>query len=392
MSMPTTLHNEAAIVGIGQTEFSKNSGRSELQLACEAVRAAIVDAGLKPSDIDGMTSFTLDTTDEIAIAQSVGIGELTFFSCTPHGGGAAIGVVHQAVMAVATGSAKYVVCYRSLNGRSGQRYSEGVSGDIITSDTIHWSWYMPWGLMTPASWVAMFTQRYMHETGAKSTDFAKVSISTRNHAVNNPAAFFYGKPLTLDEHQNARMICDPLRLFDCCQETDGACAAIITTPERARDLRAGGAIIRGIGQAAGADQEVMTSFYRKSVAAIPEMDSVAKQTYEMSGLGPDDLDAAIIYDAFSSIVLMQLESFGLCGPGEAKDFVADDNLGLGGRLPTNTHGGQLSEAYIHGMNGVNEGVRLIRGDSVNQPPNNDHVLVTAGIGVPTSAMILGKMD
>ena len=160
------------------------------------------------------------------------------------------------------------------------------------------------------------------------------ALSTRNHAVNNPAAFFYGKPLTLDEHQNARMICDPLRLFDCCQETDGACAAIITTPERARDLRAGGAVIRGIGQAAGGDQEVMTSFYRESVAAIPEMDSVAKQTYEMSGLGPDDLDAAIIYDAFSSIVLMQLESFGLCAVGEAKDFVANGNLELGGRLPT----------------------------------------------------------
>jgi acetyl-CoA acetyltransferase len=390
--MPTTLKNEAAIVGIGQTEFSKMSGRSELQLACEAVNAAVLDAGIKPSDVDGMVSFTLDSTDEIAIAQAAGLGDLTFFACTPHGGGAAIGVVHQAAMAVATGSAKYVVVYRSLNGRSGQRYSEGVSGDLITSDTIHWSWYMPWGLMTPASWVAMFTQRYMHDTGTKSTDLAQVSISTRNHAVNNPNAFFYNKPLTLEDHQTARIICEPLRLFDCCQETDGACAAIITTPERARDLKAGGAVIRGVAQAAGADQEVMTSFYREQMASLPEMDSVAKQMYGMSGLGPDDLDAAIVYDAFSSIVLMQLESFGLCAPGEAKDFVADDNLGLGGRLPTNTHGGQLSEAYIHGMNGVNEGVRLIRGTSVNQPKNNDHVLVTAGIGVPTSAMILGKLD
>ena len=390
--MTITLANRAAIVGIGQTDFSKNSGRSELQLACEATRAAILDAGLEPTDIDGFTSFTLDTTDEIEIARTVGCGELTFFSCTPHGGGAAIGVVHQAAMAVATGAAKYVVCYRALNGRSGQRYSEGVSGNIITSDTIHWSWYMPWGLMTPASWVAMFTQRYMHETGTKSTDLAQVSISTRKHAVNNPDAFFFGKKLTLEEHQTARMICDPLRLFDCCQESDGACAAIITTTERARDLKAGGAVIRGIAQCAGSDQEVMTSFYRPQMAAIPEMDRVAEQMYAMSGLGPNDLDAAIIYDAFSSIVLMQLESFGLCGPGEAKDFVQDGALEVGGRLPTNTHGGQLSEAYIHGMNGVNEGVRLIRGTSVNQPAKNDHVLVTAGIGVPTSAMILGKLD
>jgi acetyl-CoA acetyltransferase len=390
--MSRTLKDQAAIVGIGQTEFSKNSGRSELQLACEAVRAAIRDAGLSPSDVDGMTTFTLDTSDDIEIARSVGIGDLTFFSRTPHGGGAALGVVHQAVMAVATGAAEVVVCYRALNGRSGQRYSQGVAGDIVTSDLIHWSWYMPFGLMTPASWVAMFTQRYMHETGCKSSDLAQVAVSTRKHAVNNPNAFFYGKPLSFEEHQSSRMIVDPLRLYDCCQETDGGCACIVTTPERARDLAQPGALIRGIAQAAGPDQEVMTSFYRPTIAAIPEMDAVAKQVYATSGLGPADLDAAVIYDAFSSIVLWQLESFGLCGRGEAKDFVKDGALELGGRLPSNTHGGQLSEAYIHGMNGVNEGVRLIRGTSVNQPAKNDYVLVTAGVGVPTSAMILGKLS
>ena len=389
--MARTLKDQAAIVGIGQTEFSKNSGRSELQLACEAVRDAIRDAGLRPSDVDGMVTFTLDSTDEIEIARAVGIGDLTFFSRTPHGGGAATGVVHQAVLAVATGAAEVVVCYRALNGRSGQRYSQGVAGDIVTSDLIHWSWYMPYGLMTPASWVAMFTQRYMHETGCKSTDLAQVSISTRKHAVGNPAAFFYGKPLTLEEHQSSRMIVDPLRLYDCCQETDGGCACIITTPERARDLAKPGALIRGIAQAAGAEQEVMTSYYRPGIASLPEMDLVAKQVYKTSGLGPSDLQAAVIYDAFSSIVLWQLESFGLCGRGEAKDFVKDGALEVGGRLPTNTHGGQLSEAYIHGMNGVNEGVRLIRGTSLNQPAKNDCVLVTAGVGIPTSAMILGKL-
>jgi acetyl-CoA acetyltransferase len=390
--MSRTLKDQAAIVGIGQTEFSKNSGRSELQLACEAVRDAIRDAGLSPSDVDGMTTFTLDTSDDIEIARSVGIGDLSFFSRTPHGGGAALGVVHQAAMAVATGAAEVVVCYRALNGRSGQRYSQGVAGDIVTSDLIHWSWYMPFGLMTPASWVAMFTQRYMHETGCKSSDLAQVAVSTRKHAVNNPNAFFHGKPLTFEEHQSSRMIVDPLRLYDCCQETDGGCACIVTTPERARDLAQPGALIRGIAQAAGPDQEVMTSFYRPTIAAIPEMDLVAEQVYATSGLGPEDLQAAVIYDAFSSIVLWQLESFGLCGRGEAKDFVKDGALELGGRLPTNTHGGQLSEAYIHGMNGVNEGVRLIRGTSVNQPAKNDCVLVTAGVGVPTSAMILGKFS
>ncbi len=390
--MPTTLKNEAAIVGVGQTEYSKNSGRSEVQLACEATKAAILDAGIAPSDVDGMATFTLDTTDEIEIARAIGIGELTFFSRTPHGGGAAVGIIHQAAMAVATGAAKYVVCYRALNGRSGQRYSEGVSGDIVTSDLIHWSYYMPFGLMTPASWVAMFTQRYMHETGCKPEHLAEVCITQRDHAVNNPAAFFYQQPLSLDDYMNARMIVDPLRLYDCCQETDGGSAVIVTTPERARDLDAGGAVIRGIAQGAGSEQEVMTSFYRDSIAEIREMDVVARECYRVSGLGPDDIDAAIVYDAFSSIVLMQLESFGFCKAGEAKDFVQDGNIGLGGRLPINTHGGQLSEAYVHGVNGVIEGVRMIRGDSTSQPPKNDHVLVTAGIGVPTSGMILGKLD
>jgi acetyl-CoA acetyltransferase len=389
--MPTTLKDEAAIVGIGQTEFSKNSGRSELQLAAEAVRAALDDCGLRPTDVTGMTTFTLDTSDEIEVARAVGIGDLTFFSRIPHGGGAAVGVIEQAVMAVATGIADVVVCYRGLNDRSGMRYSVGVGEGIATADLVHWSWYLPFGLVTPASWVAMFTQRYMHQYGCTSLDLARVAVSTRTHAVNNPAAYFYQRPLTIEEHQRSRYIAYPLHLYDCCQETDGGCAAVITTPERARDLKQPAALIRGVAQAAGADQESMTSFYRPDIAGLPEMDLVARQVWAQSGLGPEDVDAAIIYDAFTSIVLWQLESWGFCGRGEAKDFIKDRNLEVGGRLPTNTHGGQLSEAYVHGMNGVNEGVRLIRGTSRNQPAKNDHVLVTGGVGVPTSGMVLGKL-
>ena len=388
--MERSLHDQAVIVGIGKTDFTKNSGRSELALAAECVKNAIDDAGLEPSQIDGYTTFTLDTNDEVDIARGVGSGDATFFSRIGYGGGAAIGIMHQAAMAVATGAADYVVAYRALNGRSGQRYSDGVSGDIVTADLIHWSWYMPWGLLTPASWVAMFTQRYIHETGTKPEDLAQVAISTRNHAVNNPDAFFYKRPLTLDEYMNARWIAEPLRLYDCCQETDGGCAVVVTTPERARDLKQPAVTIRSVAQGMGADQEQMTSFYRPDIHTLPEMELVAKQVWEMAGVGPADMDAAVIYDAFSSIVLMQLESFGFCKPGEGKDFVQGGALEVGGRLPTNTHGGQLSEAYIHGVNGIVEGVRLVRGTSTNQPEKNDHVLVTAGVGVPTSAMVLGK--
>jgi len=385
------LRNAAAIVGIGQTEFSKNSGRSELQLAAEAVRAALADAGIEPSEVDGLTTFTMDTNDEIEVARAVGIGDVTFFARTPYGGGAAIGVILHAVMAVATGVADCVVVYRAFNERSGRRYSTGVSEPLVTADAIHWSWYMPYGLLTPASWVAMYTQRYMHEYGCTGRDLAQVAVSTRRHAVENPNAFFYGKELTVEEHQASRWIAEPLRLFDCCQESDGGCAQVIVSAERARAMKAKGALIRGVAQAAGRDQENMTSFYRPSISYLPEMDLVAKQAYAMAGLAPRDVDAAILYDAFTPVVLWQLESWGFCGRGEAKDFVKGGNLEVGGALPCNTHGGQLSEAYIHGMNGVNEGVRLVRGTSVNQPKRNEHVLVTAGVGVPTSGMILGQL-
>jgi len=390
--MQRSLSDQAVIVGIGQTDFSKNSGRSELALAAECVKNAIDDAGLEPSQIDGMTSFTLDTSDEVEVARNVGCGELSFFSRIGYGGGAAVSIVHQAAMAVATGAASYVVGWRALNGRSGQRYSEGVSGDIVTSDLVHWGYYMPFGLLTPASWVGMFTQRYMHQSGCTSRDLAEVCMAQRKHAVNNPNAFFYQRPMTLEDHQTARLIADPLRLFDCCQETDGGCAFVVTTPERARDLRQRGALIRGIAQGVGDDQEQMTSFYRPDIARLPEMELIARQMWGMSGLRPEEMDAAIIYDAFSSIVLFQLEAFGFCGVGEAKDFVRDGALEVGGRLPCNTHGGQLSEAYIHGINGVNEGVRLIRGTSTNQPAANEHVLVTSGVGVPTAAMVLGQLN
>ena len=388
--MSIAMRDQAAIVGIGQTEFSKNSGRSELQLAAEAVKAALDDAGLSPSDVDGMTTFSMDTSQEIEVARAVGIGDLSFFSRIEYGGGAAIGVMHQAVMAVATGAAETVVVYRAFNERSGRRYSLGISEGIVTADLIHWSWYLPFGLLTPASWVAMFTRRYMHEYGCTSLDLAQVAVSARKHAVNNPDAFFYGRSLTVEEHQSSRMIADPLRLYDCCQESDGGAACVVTSVERARDLPHPPAVIRGAAQGAGADQENMTSFYRPDISSLPEMDLVSKQVYEMSGLGPDDVDAAILYDAFTPIVFFQLESFGFCARGEAKDFVKGGNLEVGGRLPTNTNGGQLSEAYIHGMNGVNEGVRLIRGTSVNQPDRADHVLVTGGVGVPTSGMVLGR--
>ena len=391
--MVANVKDKAVIVGMGNTPFSKDSGVSELSLAVQAIKTALDDAGLRPGDIDGMATFTMDTNDEIEVARALGAGELTFYGRSHYGGGAATGILHQAVMAIATGMAETVVCYRALNGRSGHRYSEGVSGEITTTDAIHWGWYMPYGLLTPASWVAMFTQRWMHNTGVTKDAMFEVARSTRDYAANNPAAFFHGRTFDRSEYDAARMIADPLQLYDCCQESDGGSAVIVTTPERARDLRQPGVSIRGVAQCAARDQEQMTSFYREEFAAIPEMERAARDVYAMSGMGPDDIDASVIYDAFSPIVLWQLETWGFCGFGESGDFVRDGALRADGRLPTNTHGGQLSEAYIHGVNGLVEATRLVRGTSVNQPGKEvSNVLVTSGAGIPTGGAILGKLQ
>jgi acetyl-CoA acetyltransferase len=389
--MSNQLGNRAAIAGIGATEFSKESGRSEMSLACEAVAAAIDDAGLAPSDVDGMVSYTADTNPEIEIARHVGIGELRHFSRIHYGGGAACATVVMAAMAVATGVAEVVVCYRAFNERSGRRFGAGVQDlpNAATAERAQFAYTSSFGLLTPASWVAMVAQRYMHDYGATSEDFGAVAVADRRHAATNPAAWFHGQPISLADHQASRWIVEPLHLLDCCQESDGAQALVVTTPERARDLPHPPALIVAGAQGAGTEQWTMTSFYRDDIAQLPEMKLVADELWSSSGLTPADVQTAVLYDHFTPYVLMQLEEFGFCGRGEAKDFVADGAIELGGRLPVNTHGGQLGEAYIHGMNGIAEGVRQVRGSSVNQVGGVEHVLVTAGTGVPTSGLILG---
>ncbi|MFG2982919.1 lipid-transfer protein [Streptomyces sp. NPDC048258] len=377
------LGGRAAIAGIGATEFSKDSGRSELKLAVEAVHAALDDAGLTPADVDGMVTFTMDTSPEITVAQAAGIGDLSFFSRIHYGGGAACATVQQAALAVATGVAEVVVCYRAFNERSGRRFGSGVQQREPSAEGAALGWSLPWGLLTPASWVAMSAQRYLHTYSLTPEAFGHVAVTDRRHAANNPAAYFHGKPITLADHAASRWIVEPLRLLDCCQETDGGQALVVTTAERARDLRHAPAVITAAAQGAGRRQEAMTSFYRDGLSGLPEMDVVARQLWRTSGLRPSDIDVGILYDHFTPFVLMQLEEFGFCGPGEAADFVAAD------ALPLNTHGGQLGEAYLHGMNGIAEAVRQLRGTSVNQAAGAEHVLVTAGTGVPTSGLILG---
>jgi len=386
------LSRKAAIVGIGATEFSKNSGRSELKLAVEAIQKALADAGLTVHDVDGLTTYSMETNPETMVANALGMGGLTFFSRVHYGGGAPCGVVHQAAMAVTTGAADVVVCYRAFNERSGLRFGSGELSNMrsATAEGTRYSWVSPYGLRTPASWIALFAQRYLHRYGATSEAFGHVAVACRRHAATNPAAHFYGRPITLEDHQNSRMIADPLRLLDCCQETDGGQAIVVTTAERARDLAQKPAIIAAVAQGAGRKQEMMTSYYRDDMTGLPEMALIAEQLWRSSGLTSKDIQTAILYDHFSPFVLYQLEELGFCGRGEAKDFVKNGALEIGGRLPINTHGGQLGEAYLHGMNGVAEAVRQVRGTAVNQVADAHTVLVTGGTGIPSSGLILER--
>jgi len=384
------ISGAAAIAGIGATEFSKDSGRSELRLAAEAARAALADAGLSPHEVDGLVTFGMDSTAEIALARELGVPELRFFSQVGYGGGAACATVQQAAMAIAAGLAETVVCYRALNERSGRRFGQvpRAAAEAPTSAGVDNGWHYPMGLGTPAATVAMIARRYMHEYGATSEDFGRVTVADRRHAAANPKAWFYRRPVTLAEHQASRWIAEPLRLLDCCQESDGAVAVVVTSRERARDLPQRPAVVRAAAQGSGPGQFVMTSYYRDTLG-LAEMSVVARQLWRQAGIGPADVRTAVLYDHFTPYVLMQLEELGFCGRGEARSFIAGGAIELGGRLPVNPHGGQLGEAYIHGMNGIAEAVRQVRGTAVSQVPGDGPVLVTAGTGVPTSGLILG---
>jgi acetyl-CoA acetyltransferase len=381
--------NKTALVGVGATEFSKNSGRSELQLAIEATLAALADAGLDPSDVDGMATYTIDNNSEQEVFRGIGGRNLKFFSRIGQGGGAACAPLLQAALAISSGIAEVVVCYRAMNERSEYRFGAPMSSLPPTSDNVVFSYHGAHGLMTPAAMIALMMRRYMHETGARTDDFATYSVAARRHAASNPNAFFYKRPITREDHQASKMIADPLRLLDCCQESDGAVAVVVTSRERARSLRQKPVLIRAAAQGSPAGTLGLAGFYRDDITPRDECAATARQLYAAARMTPKDIQVAIIYDHFGPTVLPSLEGYGFCAYGEAKDFIKDGNIEVGGGLPVNTHGGQLGEAYIHGMNGIAEAVRQLRGTAVNQVRDVRNVLVTAGSGVPTSAAILG---
>ena len=358
------IQNKAAIVGIGETEFSWDSGRSELQLACEAIKVACDDAGIPTKDIDGIFRFDSDSNNETMLVQSLGIKNLRHWEAVAFGGGAGNAVVGHAAAAVAAGYCKYAVCFRSANLRSGLRLGQAQGPDRIQGG--YRIFHAPWGLLSPAHSFGMFVRRYMYKYGATSRDFGWVAVTLRHHASRNPRAL-RRQPITIQDHQNSRIIADPLRLLDFCQENDGAVALVLTSAERARHLRHSNTLALVEASAQGSGPMPDGIVYRPDLS-VAESTNTARDLWDRSGLTAKDIDAFMFYDHFTPFCLLNLEAYGFVGHGEAKDFVqGGHNIRFDGILPTNTHGGNHSEAYIHGLTHPQEAVRLIRGTSTAQP-------------------------
>ncbi|HUY86387.1 MAG TPA: lipid-transfer protein [Acidimicrobiales bacterium] len=385
MTHPTGIKDQAAIVGIASTPFAKSLEKSEKHLAVQVIVEALEDAGIDPSEVDAFSSYTMENTAEVEIAKNIGAGDISFFSQIAYGGGGSCATIGHLAMAVATGQARVGVAWRSRKRGSGGR--PWASANVGLPTPLQWT--RPFGLLRPADEIGMLTRRYMHEFGATRDHLANVALACRHHANMNPNAMMYEKPMTRDDYMNARWISEPLCLFDNCLETDGALAAIIVSADRARDCKQPPVYIHSFGQGLPAQSQTMVNYFCDEPLKGPAW-ACAKQLWRNSDFGPQDVDVAQIYDAFTTLIPLSLEGYGFCELGEGAAFTENGAIEIGGKLPVNTSGGGLSEAYVHGFNLINEAVRQMRGTSTAQVPDAQTCLVTAGEGVPTSAVLLRR--
>jgi acetyl-CoA acetyltransferase len=376
--MPGNLRGDVAIVGVGETDYSRNSGRSELTLSLQAIQAALKDCGLTPQDVDGLLRWSVDTSAEAEVASALGIKELAYFGEISQAGNVGAALVANAAAAIHAGLAQVIVIYRGMNGRSGRRYGRGevtgrggAGGGQFTE---------PFGVLVPQHGLAMMTRRRMYETGATSLQFAATASIIRSHANRNPRATFYDTPLTIEDHQNSRLVVDPLHLFDCCLETDGAGALVITSAERAKELKKTPAYIRAATQ---------TGYVKNRKYIDTGACATGPRLFAMAGMTPKDVNVVQVYDHFCPFVIFALEDYGFVPRGAGGEFVETGEIRWDtGSLPVNTSGGHLSEAYLQGMNQLIEGVRQVRGESTSQVKDVEVSFVDTGVG--TGATLLTR--
>lgn len=376
---------KAAIAGVGYTKFTASSQQSLLELASEACAEAMSDADINPSDVDGVASFMVmhDSVPSQAVATTLGLGEMRLLLDLDLGGQAPCFLTSQAATAVTSGQADAVLVYRAMKGRSGRRVGE------MTFSGGGGQFRYPIGYSAYMMYIAMWAQRFLHETGQGSQDLATVVLAQREYATRNERAF-RRNPLSAEEYFDSPFVVEPFRGPDCTVEVDGACAVLVTSLERARDLRRPPAVIVTGGYRAGprvgldiGDHLEWRDYTRNYTSWL------APELLSKAGLRASDIEFAEIYDCFSSTVLMALEGFGICARGESGAFVRSGATALGGALPTNTHGGLLSEGYLHGMNTLCEAVTQIQGlAGERQVTRNEVCLVTSGALMDGSALLL----
>ncbi len=395
------LAGQAAIAGIGQTAFAKNLGRSELDLACEAVLRSCTDAGVEPHAIDGITSYHVEQVDEVELAAALGFDHLRFMARTPSGGGGAASVVGLAALAVASGAATNCVVFRSRNRSNAASYgtapNEGGRPWTKAGTNLagHQQWHHPFGVAAPAHEMALIARRHMHVFGTRAEHFGMQSVAQRFHASRNPAAIMRS-PINLDDWAASRPIAEPIRLFDCSLEHDGAVAILVTSESRARDLRRPPVAVLAHGQCDGPIHVDLAEFFA-STALFGERTrgarSMAPHLFAAAGITPADVDVAMIFDHFSMAVPLSLEQYGFCELGQGGPFIESGATRWpDGALPVNTHGGSNGEGFVHGLNHVPEAVRQLRGDAVNQVSQAMHAFVCGSITDPGGALLLRRGD
>jgi acetyl-CoA acetyltransferase len=347
----------SAIVGVGNTAYTRGTSRSTLELHLEASRLAIADAGLTPADIDGvMPSASAGRCAEDFIL-NLGLRDLAYSSTLHMGGASTLAAVQTATLAIEAGLASCILVPAGRRGYSGERISTGQQ--LVEGIMAHQQEFeLPYGNVAAAQWFAHAAQRHMHEYGTTSEQLGHIAVTIREHANLNPQALMYGKPMTLADHQASRMISSPFRLFDCSLESDGAGAVVVTSAERARDLRRPPVYITGSGQAHGYPPTSLTQ--KQNMAVVESLRSASAKAFTMAGVRPADIDCLLVHEGFSWYVIAALEALEFVKPGEGGPFAAEGHIRLDGALPVNPNGGALSEGHVSGMNHLIEAVRQLR--------------------------------
>jgi acetyl-CoA acetyltransferase len=349
------LNGKGAITGIGETAYVRASPKSAFELQIEASLLAIADAGLDPKDIDGIIPIGITGAPAEAFVTNFGIPDLRFSALTPMGGASGIAAVQCAIAAIMAGLCNHVLIPAGRNVSSGAR--AGVRIHQMPQFHLVTEFELPQGAIAPAQLYAPMARRHMELYGTTSRQFGEVAVSTRAHALLHGNAVMT-KPITIEDHQASRIIADPFRLLDCSLESDGGAAFVVSSAERAADMKQPRVTVLGVAEG---HPDSPSSITQRADLTRLGMAKAAPAAFAMAGVQHSEIDVAEIYDCFTYIVLCQLEDMGFCGKGEGGPFVEDGKLRLGGALPTNTHGGLLSQAHMLGMNHVVELVRQLRG-------------------------------